>query len=56
MRRNPAQPKSDRKINTAILIETLNANALKTTIANVEYTQVMTRTWRNKDTGTRKAG
>ena len=55
MQKNPAQPKSDRKINTSMFFETLTPDMLKATIANVDYTQIVTRTWRDTDTGTRKA-
>jgi hypothetical protein len=53
MKKNPAQPKQETK-NNAVL-ETLKSDVFKTTMANIDYSQVLTRTWRGKNTGTKRA-
>lgn len=55
MRPNPAQPKPSTGKNNAVSFEILKSDVFKTTIANIDYAQVLSRTWRSKNTGTRRA-
>jgi len=56
MKSNPAKTSlSNRRVNVGRVIETLKVSSLKTTLANIEYGQVLDRTWRDFDTGSKKA-